>query len=412
MGTRACQEAFVIVIILLGFCDAVNRRRAYDAQPEGAPMGWLDDLDRWRRESRPGRFWRRVTAGLTLAQLWLQFRKETTASYRVYSKAAAPPGGESSRGSWPRTARTLFWAMLSKLSPARRVFLLLTLVVLLWGLGTQLAGRMLLGALMLLVLLALELADRVAMKRDLEIAREIQGWLLPKQPPEIAGVDIAFTTRPANTVAGDFYDAFLRHPEAAAEEPSPLLLVVADVAGKSMPAALLMATFQASLRTVAHESTTLPELVGRVNRYACEHSLEGRRFTTAFFAELDPVVGTLRYVNAGHNPPLLRRVGGELVRLEAGGLPLGIREAPAYESQALTLGRGDLLVIYTDGIVEAENERHEEYGEARLAELVRALPAVSSAEGLAQILASVTAFTGAAPQLDDTTCMVVRYPAG
>lgn len=372
-------------------------------------MAWLDDLERGWRESRPLGFWQRVSEGLTLADLWLQFRKETTASYRVYSRALAQPPDDEGRGRrWLRTARALFWAMLAKLSPARRVFLLVALVVLLWGWVRPAAGVTLIAALMLVVLLALELADRVAMKRDLELARDIQGWLLPQAPPAAPGVDIAFSTRPANTVAGDYYDAFWRRPGAAGGTPGALLLVVADVAGKSMPAALLMATFQASLRTVAHEPATLAELVARVNLYACDHSLDGRRFTTAFFAELEPSTGVLRYVNAGHNPPLLRRGDGELVRLEAGGLPLGIRTAPDYESRELEMAGGDLLVIYTDGIVEAENERREEHGEERLADLVRGMSQGSAADGLARVLGSVTAFTGTAPQLDDMTCMVVR----
>jgi len=373
-----------------------------------ARMDRLDELQRWWRGSRPRRFWRRVADGLTLAELWTQFRKETTSSYRVYSRTVAWPSAREGGRRWLDTAQALLWAMLGKLSPARRVFLLLTLLTLLWGLFAPHRNATLLAAVLLLVLLALELADRVAMKRDLEIARDIQAWLLPQQPPIVPGVDIAFSTRPANTVAGDFYDAFVRHPEAAAGAPAPLLLVVADVAGKSMPAALLMATFQASLRTVAHEPTGLPELVARVNRYACEHSLDGRRFTTAFFAELDPAGGALRYVNAGHNPPLLRRRDGELLRLEAGGVPLGIRDMPEYECRAAVMEPGDLLAIYTDGIVEAEDERRAEYGEERLAEVVRGLAGATAAEALARILASVTAFTGAAPQLDDTTCMVVR----
>ena len=141
-----------------------------------------------------------------------------------------------------------------------------------------------LGGVVLLVLLALELSDRVTMKRDLEIAREIQSWLMPSEAPKVPGVDIAFASRPANTVAGDYYDAFFRPNER-------LLLVVADVAGKSIPAALLTATLQASLRTLAALPGTLPELVERVNRYSCEQSLQGRRFTTAFLAELEPATG-------------------------------------------------------------------------------------------------------------------------
>ncbi|MFH1573734.1 MAG: SpoIIE family protein phosphatase, partial [Acidobacteriota bacterium] len=158
---------------------------------------------------------------------------------------------------------------------------------------------MIFGALLVLLVLGLELADRVTMKRDLEIAREIQGWLVPKTPPPVAGTDIAFVTLPANTVSGDYYDAFLRPAPPGQPATEHLLLVVADVAGKSVPAALLMATFHASLRTLAINAMPLEELVSSVNRYTCAHSLGGLRFTTAFLADLDTTTGILRYINAG-----------------------------------------------------------------------------------------------------------------
>jgi sigma-B regulation protein RsbU (phosphoserine phosphatase) len=175
----------------------------------------------------------------------------------------------------------------------------------------------------LLILRTLELADRVTMKRDLEIARGIQSWLMPSTAPTVPGVDIAFATQPANTVASDYYDAFFG-PKYR------LLIVLADVAGMSVPEALLTATLQASLRTLAALPGSLDELVGRVNRYSCKQSLNGRRFTTAFLAELEPATGCLTYVNAGHNWPVLRRASGAIARLEAGGLPLGISAAAPY----------------------------------------------------------------------------------
>jgi sigma-B regulation protein RsbU (phosphoserine phosphatase) len=245
------------------------------------------------------------------------------------------------------------------------------------------------------------LADRVTMKRDLEIACEIQTWLMPSAPPEVPGVDIAFASRPANTVAGDYYDAFFRPNER-------LLIAVADVAGKSIPAALLTATLQASLRTLAALPGSLPELVGRVNLYACEQSLQGRRFTTAFFAELEPATGCLTYVNAGHNWPVLRRVSGAIERLEAGGLPLGISAARPYQSGTAALARGDLLLIFTDGLVEAENAQALEYGEERMLPVMQALQNASANEALKRLMASVDTFVGLTRQHDDITCLVMR----
>jgi len=214
-------------------------------------------------------------------------------------------------------------------------------------------------------------------------------------------VDIAFATRPANTVAGDYYDAFFRPSER-------LLIVVADVAGKSVPAALLTATLQASLRTLAALPGELTELVTRVNRYSCEQSLQGRRFTTAFLAELEPATGKLTYVNAGHNWPVLRRASGEMERLEAGGLPLGINAALPYQSGATSMAKGDLLLIFTDGLVEAEDSGAREFGEERMLPLVQSMQPVTAAEALKRIMSSVDAFVGATRQHDDITCLVMR----
>jgi sigma-B regulation protein RsbU (phosphoserine phosphatase) len=217
----------------------------------------------------------------------------------------------------------------------------------------------------------------------------------------VPGVDIAFASRPANTVAGDYYDAFFRPNEN-------LLLVVADVAGKSIPAALLTATLQASLRTLAVLPGTLPELVNRVNRYSCEQSLQGRRFTTAFLAELEPATGAVTYVNAGHNWPVLRRASGAIERLEAGGLPLGITSSVPYQFGTTTLATGDLLLIFTDGLVEAEDEKEREYGEDRMLPVLQLLPGGTAKDALQRIMSSVDAFVGLTRQHDDITCLVLR----
>jgi sigma-B regulation protein RsbU (phosphoserine phosphatase) len=366
-------------------------------------------------------FWQRISEGIAIHQLWAQFHAESRASYELYANEVhwTRTAGESRWRRFWRVARGLFWAMMMKLSPGRRVLFLISLVLLFFpAFGVQRGddhgqfavnfgvGHMaFLGGIGLLVLLALELSDRVTLKRDLEIAREIQGWLMPTAAPEVPGVDIAFMTRPANTVAGDYYDAFFR--PAPPERNERLLVVVADVAGKSVPAALLMATLQASLRTLAALPGSLLELVGRLNQYACAQNLGGRRFTTAFLAELEPATGRLSYVNAGHNWPVLRRISGDIERLETGGLPLGITPGALYECGDTTLVAGDLLLIFTDGLVEAENDREEEYDEQRM------LGVLSSAGGgagevLKQLMSSVDTFVGLTRQHDDITCLVLR----
>ena len=359
-------------------------------------------------------FWQRVSDGLAIGELWRQFEADARASYSLYSRdvdwESLPKESRFRRGL--RIGRLLFWAMVMKLSPPRRVLLIIALLLTVFAVtGLRVLGwpeeiHFLLAAGALLALLALELADRVVMKRDLEIARDIQRWLVPAAPPEVPGYDIAFATRPANTVSGDYYDAFLR--EVAGQASNRLHIVVADVAGKSVPAALLMATFQASLRTLAVALPGLADLVAGLNHYACAHSLGGRRFTTAFLADIDPVTGALTYINAGHNVPILRRAAGAIERLDAGGLPLGIRAEAGYECGALTLEPGDLLVVFTDGVVDAENTRGEEYDESRLMALCQSSAAGSAADILATLMSSVAAFVGAAPQRDDLTCLILR----
>jgi serine phosphatase RsbU (regulator of sigma subunit) len=355
-------------------------------------------------------FWLRISDGIEIQQLWAQFRADTREGYRFYSREVdqAPIEGESGWKRFWRIARGLFWAMIMKLSPVRRVLLLLALALLLIPQITISSdGQVVVndtrlpGGLILLLLLALELSDRVAMKRDLEIAREIQSWLMPSEPPIVPGLDIAFASRPANTVAGDYYDAFFR-PNGR------LLIVVADVAGKSIPAALLTATLQASLRTLAALPGPLHELVDRVNRYACEQSLQGRRFTTAFIAELEPSTGEFTYVNAGHNWPVLRRASGAIERLDVGGLPLGIMAGRPYQSASATLAVGDVLLVFTDGLPEAEDERAAEYGEERILAVMQKLGGVNARETMARIMTSVDAFVGQTRQHDDITCLVLR----
>ncbi|HLJ51091.1 MAG TPA: PP2C family protein-serine/threonine phosphatase [Bryobacteraceae bacterium] len=359
-------------------------------------------------------FWRRVSDGIAVNQLWAQFRAEARESYTFYSKEVdfARAEGESGGKRFWRIAQALFWALMMKLSPGRRVLFMVALVLLvLPGFRIQrgdfyfeMDNLSFFGGIVMLILLALELADRVAMKRDLEIAREIQGWLMPSSAPQIPGVDIAFATRPANTVAGDYYDAFFR-PGAEGER---LLLVVADVAGKSMPAALLMATLQASLRTLAAIPSTLPELATRLNQYACAQSMAGQRFTTAFLAELETATGQMIYVNAGHNWPLLRHGTGVLERLEAGGLPFGIKPDAKYDSGTTQLGAGDLLLIFTDGLVEAENEKQDEYGEPRLLNSFNTALGGTASDALKRIMTAVDGFVGPTRQHDDITCLVLR----
>jgi sigma-B regulation protein RsbU (phosphoserine phosphatase) len=368
------------------------------------------------RGGKLSEFWHRISEGRRIDELWSQFTADARASYGFYMTDAAAEDMVNRRGRprfW-RIAKTLFWSLVMKLTPARRVLLILAFVLLVvsgfhFEFSNDVKGDFnftFITVALLLLLLALELADKVTMKRDLEIAREIQTWLVPSKAPEVAGADIAFASRPQNSVAGDYYDAF--YPTASTEENGKLMLVIADVAGKSIPAALLMATLQASLRTIAGEGAPLGELVVRLNRYASAHSLDGRRFTTAVLGEYEPTTRRLVYVNAGHNPPIVRRASGETEKLEVGGLPLGIDTTAVYDTAAVELKPGDALIFYTDGVIEAFNEKGEEFGSGRWIEAIRALPDWGAQESLQFLMKRVDDFAGLTRQSDDITCLVFR----
>jgi phosphoserine phosphatase RsbU/P len=366
-------------------------------------------------------FWERVTEGLAVEQLWGQFKSEAQASYGLYSKDVDWERIRKEQKSWKRPflgAWALFQAMLMKLSPARRVLLLVAMICFVFtlniGSGDQRVNLNFggLGVLILFMLLALELGDRVTMKRDLEIAREIQQWLVPSNPPVIPGVDIAFATRPQNTVAGDYFDAFLRTSVTGELDAHGLMVAVADVAGKSVPAALLMATFQSSLHALSATTISLEQIAVGLDRFARAHSLEGSRFTTAFLAQIDPETREMTYVNAGHNDPILRRATGQIERLNIGGPPFGLPPlsdvAVSYPSGQVQLAAGDMLFVFTDGVIEAVNDASEEYGEGRLLSSLQTAPQAVAAEILKRVMTEVSTFVGYARQHDDITCLVLR----
>jgi sigma-B regulation protein RsbU (phosphoserine phosphatase) len=366
--------------------------------------------------TRLGNFWQRVSEGRRIDDLWSQFAADARSSYGFYGKDV--DWDEVNKlPAWKRPfpiAKQLFWAMMNKLTPARRVLLLIAFGLLAAsGFRFEVARDntvefqyQFFAALLFLLLLSLELADKITMKRDLEIAREIQAWLVPSMPPTIPNAEVAFYTRAQNSVAGDYYDAFYPTDDAAAG--GKLMLVMADVAGKSVPAALLMATLQASLRTIASEGLPLSELAIRLNHYACAHSLGGQRFTTAVLAEYDPATRRLGYVNAGHNSPVIRRANSSTDRLESGSLPLGITPEATFPSFEVTLQPGDTLVLFTDGVVEAFNSAGEEFSDNRWLNIIRGLPILNAQQTLQFLMKSVEDFVGATRQSDDITCLVLR----
>jgi sigma-B regulation protein RsbU (phosphoserine phosphatase) len=172
-----------------------------------------------------------------------------------------------------------------------------------------------------------------------------------------------------------------------------------------------MATFQASLHTVAREGIALEQLVTRLNDYACAHSLDGRRFTTAVLGEYEPATRRFTYVNAGHNAPVVRRhahLNRGFERLDVGGMPFGISPDASYEVGTVELEPRDTLVLFTDGVIEAFNAQGEEFSDPRWLNAIRNLPDADAERSLSYLIERVDQFVGTTRQSDDITCLVLR----
>jgi len=235
-------------------------------------------------------------------------------------------------------------------------------------------------------------------RQESEYALDIQQGLLPREIPEVPGFTIAGAWQPARTVGGDYYDVF---PAGERE----LALVVADVSGKGMPAALLMSNLQATVKAYATVECSPKDLCGKVNR-AISKSITAERFITFFYAVLDPAERRLTYANAGHNPPVLARQDGACLKLETTGTVLGLFPEASYEQAAVDLLPGDRLVMFTDGITEASDSNGEEFGEERLIARVKESSAVSARDLGNEIIQRVTQFCHG-DFADDATLLTV-----
>lgn len=328
--------------------------------------------------------------------------------------------------------RQIFMAFTLKLPPARRALYLTSLVVALFGivrlfrsfsqvdfpLGLPFVKiallmpvwadgtfALILSLLLMNFLVLLEVADRLSLKGELEVAREIQLAMLPAGTYKAADIEICGVTRPANTVGGDFYDV-LPLPDGR------VILTLGDVAGKGSPAALLMALLLAVLRTLVDEDLEPRELMRRLNLQICRHS-PSSRFITLFFAVYSPSTGALTYVNAGHHPPLLRRVDGTSERLHGTGIALGMFEGSMYESEATMVGNGETLVLYSDGITEAEDPEGRPFEESGLEGVITTYTAFTAAEIGTEVFKAVERHANDSRFADDLTILILkrRWPA-
>ncbi|MYA28771.1 MAG: SpoIIE family protein phosphatase [Nitrospira sp. SB0666_bin_27] len=251
---------------------------------------------------------------------------------------------------------------------------------------------------------ALETRDRlVAVKQELDMARDVQMSLQPKEIPDSETHDIKAVILPAREVGGDLYDFF--HIDE-----SRIALVIADVSGKGVPAALFTTVTRALLRATSSKDYSTPaECLTRVNELLCE-SNPSCIFITLFFGVLDLRNGELHYSNAGHNPPRLLQADSQVeVVPKTRNIVLGIQPGHTYNNDQIQLRPGDTLFLYTDGITEAENFQDEEFTESRLDEKLAGLAGASAERVATEIVDAVQEFVGDAPQSDDITCVVARF---
>ena len=234
-------------------------------------------------------------------------------------------------------------------------------------------------------------------QRELEDARLIQRGLLPTAVPQVPGVEIGVVWQPASGVGGDCFDTLAFG--------AALGVSIADIAGKGLPAALLMSNLQAAVRAFAQESTSPASICGSVNRLLCRNMASGR-FATFCYARIEPAARRIVYANAGHNRPLLLRADGTVSELSQGGMVLGVFPENTYEQAEMPLASGDRLVFYTDGITEARNAAGDEYGEERLTAAALAIRTLSPEAMKDALLADVNTFTGGRFE-DDATLIVV-----
>lgn len=245
-----------------------------------------------------------------------------------------------------------------------------------------------------------ELVKKKRLEAQLEVARDVQLSLLPPRDPQLPNFDISAYNFPTEEVSGDYYDFVKIHDDQIG-------LVIADVSGKGVPAALLMTFLRASLRAAIHIGYAPNVTMSKINALLGE-SIENSQYITAFYGVLDATNRTIAYANAGHNPPLLMDADGSARFIERGEVPLGMFHGSRYYEHFLPIESGQILVLYTDGVTEANDEDEEEYGRVRLEQTIREGRDLPARELIAHIYADVLRWTGGRGSNDDITFVIIK----
>jgi sigma-B regulation protein RsbU (phosphoserine phosphatase) len=362
-------------------------------------------IGRWFRQAEL--FVRSHTGGFDGGEFQRLFDRDAARAYDVVTRDHARED-EPERGVRRLLYRTriLFLGLAYKLSPPRRLLFVVSIGLAVWGLiGLDLENlpRLhvdllpLLSIAGLVFLLVLELADRVVVRDELEVARELQRELLPVAAPDVDGYSFAFSYRTANTIGGDYYDFFPL-------EDGRLAVIAGDASGHGIAAGLVMAIAGSALK-LGFDSDSDPVAVTRVVNRALYRTGGSRAFMTLFCSVLEPATGRLRFVSAGHPFPMLLRAGGEILELGKGCLPLGIRFELDLEALETQIDPGDTLLFYTDGVVETLGPSGETFGFKRLS---AALASGGSSRAIHdRVLREVEAFRQDEPVLDDLSLVVI-----
>jgi phosphoserine phosphatase RsbU/P len=369
------------------------------------------------------------TRDLTADDFQRLFTRDTRDAYKFFTRGANDEALKTLP--WHKRtiaqARMLFMAFTMKLSPARRMLYAISLVLAFIGLVNLFRGigiirfatlpfgvdmgvpgplfrqgtySLFFAFLLMNLLVLLEVADRLSLKNDLEIARQIQQAMLPAGLFSAPGVETFGLSRPANTVGGDFYDILPL-------EDGRVVIAVGDVAGKGSPAALLMALLLAMLRTLVDEQLEPAALVTRLNVQVSRHA-PGTRFITLFYGVFEPDTGVFTFVNAGHTAPLVLRADNRCDRLSDGGIALGMFEQSSYTAGHVTIEPDDLVAIYSDGITEAENPGGRPFDEAGLEAVLRANRQHHIQTIGSDVVRAVETYTGDTKFADDLTLLLLR----
>ncbi len=310
-----------------------------------------------------------------------------------------------SMGRFKRSFYLVAWLLKSlilRLSSYRRVLILLALYFIFSANGSNdsSGGKIILGTMIFLFVILLELKDKLLAREELEAGRSIQEALVPDTSPSIPGWDVWLFTRPANDVGGDLVDYMKINGNRYG-------IAIGDVAGKGLPAALLMAKLQSTLRALAPDFESLSDLAAKINSIFYRDSLPNR-FASMLYIELQSDTNKLRFVNAGHFPPLHLRLN-HIDELEKGSPALGIMPDIVFSEKVVKIEKNELFLVYSDGLTEARNTKGEFFGEERLQALLEELHNTTAEKAGLKILDTLEQYMGEAPPNDDLSLVLLRY---